>query len=519
MRRGGLFALLLPVSVALALRLPDLGNRPMHADESVHALKFRTLWEQGRYTYDRNEYHGPTLYYAALPVVGLSGRRQFVDFTPADYRRGVALVGGLALLALALLSDGLGSLGAVVAGLLLAVSSSAVFYGRTFIQESLLVAFTLLWLGCAWRYAQERRRGWLFAAAVCAGLMLATKETAVLSLAAGAVALRAVWRPVPEVRRPLAGAACVALLLAAVLLSGFGSHPAAMVDFVRSFGPWLHRAHGSDLHQHAVWYYLQKLCWTHRPHGPIWSEGLIVGLGAVGALLAWVGRLRSPLARFLSVYAVLLTAVYSLTPYKTPWCVLNLVLPLALLAGHAVQQLVLGGGDSVRHSANVVAWVAPRPAWPRFVRGAVVLLFVGVMTAQLGWQAYRLSFRYQADARNPYAYAPTHVDVEDLTERIEALAKLSPVGLALPVQVYSADGYYWPLPWYLRRLPNVGYLTENPAPPFAPVVIASTQYEDDLEAKLGPGYQETGAFALRYKVIYQVWVTRELWAAFQKQHN
>ncbi|MHC4329093.1 MAG: hypothetical protein ACYSWW_13350 [Planctomycetota bacterium] len=45
--------------VALALRLPRLRQRPMHGDEAVHADKFRLLLEEGLYTYDPNEYHGP----------------------------------------------------------------------------------------------------------------------------------------------------------------------------------------------------------------------------------------------------------------------------------------------------------------------------------------------------------------------------------------------------------------------------------------------------------------------------
>ncbi|NQT01065.1 MAG: TIGR03663 family protein, partial [Planctomycetes bacterium] len=49
--------------VALALRLPRLRQRPMHGDEAVHADKFGELLEDGVYTYDPYEYHGPTLNY------------------------------------------------------------------------------------------------------------------------------------------------------------------------------------------------------------------------------------------------------------------------------------------------------------------------------------------------------------------------------------------------------------------------------------------------------------------------
>ena len=66
-------AVLLILAVALALRLPRLGDRPFHGDEAVHAFKFRDVWERGQYHYDPEEYHGPTLYYAAWPVVAARG--------------------------------------------------------------------------------------------------------------------------------------------------------------------------------------------------------------------------------------------------------------------------------------------------------------------------------------------------------------------------------------------------------------------------------------------------------------
>ncbi|MCL5099127.1 MAG: TIGR03663 family protein, partial [Candidatus Omnitrophica bacterium] len=60
MNRWLALVLLLIAAGALALRLPQLSRRPMHTDESVQAIKFRGLLENGVYRYDPNEYHGPT---------------------------------------------------------------------------------------------------------------------------------------------------------------------------------------------------------------------------------------------------------------------------------------------------------------------------------------------------------------------------------------------------------------------------------------------------------------------------
>src|SRR3712207_2347918 len=116
-------AMLFILAAALFLRLPRLGDRPFHGDEAVHAFKLRELWENGRYEYDPDEYHGPTIYYAALPVILARGRRSFVETQGADYRLPIALIGAAMLLLYPLLRDGIGTTGVVWAALLTAVSS------------------------------------------------------------------------------------------------------------------------------------------------------------------------------------------------------------------------------------------------------------------------------------------------------------------------------------------------------------------------------------------------------------
>ena len=61
-----LLLILTAIIAALALRLPQLQQRPMHTDEAVHAIKFGSLLEDGYYRYDSFEFHGPTLNYLTL---------------------------------------------------------------------------------------------------------------------------------------------------------------------------------------------------------------------------------------------------------------------------------------------------------------------------------------------------------------------------------------------------------------------------------------------------------------------
>ena len=77
----GRVGLLLITAGALALRGPQLALRPMHNDEAVNAEKIRRPLGHGSYRYDPNEHHGPTLYYATLPFVWLSGAPDYDHLT------------------------------------------------------------------------------------------------------------------------------------------------------------------------------------------------------------------------------------------------------------------------------------------------------------------------------------------------------------------------------------------------------------------------------------------------------
>ncbi|HET6385245.1 MAG TPA: flippase activity-associated protein Agl23 [Armatimonadota bacterium] len=512
--RRGLFpaAFLLVVIGALLFRTPDIGNRPMHGDEAVHAFKFRELWKKGLYRYDPNEYHGPTLYYATLPSVYLRGRSDFAQTRESDYRIVIAVFGAGLVLILWLLSDGLGPPATLWAALLTAVSPAFVFYSRYYIQETLLAFFTLAAIACGWRYTRRRSRAWAAALGLSVGLMAATKETFVLAAAAAVVGLGAVAWSRRRKRERLthlwngkaaALAIAAALLIACLFLSGFMTNPVGPLDLLRSYTPWITRAHATNLHRHPWFYYLRILGWSRQPPGPVWSEGIILLLsafGAAGALFGpekWIGSANRSLVRFLGFYTLALTIIYSVIPYKTPWCVLSFLDGMILLAGMGAAMLVR---------------LAPAGAARVMV---VVLLLAGA--GQLAGQAYRASYVYTTAGGNPYVYAQPSPDVANLARHIETISRAWPQRHQMVVKVISVNDYYWPLPWYLREFPNVGYWTTMPRDPSAPVVIASPEFDDALTRKIGATHLMTGYFGLRPSVLLEVWVRMDVWKAYIEQ--
>ena len=460
------------VALAAALRLPQLAARPLHADEAIHADKLGTLLEGGGYAYDPAEYHGPTLYYLTLGAAWLAGVGRAVDVDEV-LLRGVPAVLGILLVALHAGARGfLGRAGALVAALLTALSPAMVYYSRYAIHETLLVLFSFGVLLSAWHYARKPDATSAVTLGLCAGLMLATKETAGLALfaivVAGALTRLAGRAGVRNAVRPRHAALALATagVVCLVFFTSFFTRPQGIMDALRANSFYLERAI-SSWHVHPWDYYLRLLVHFPAEGTPFWSEGLILALAVVGGAAAWVRQPGTPaggtrlamvlpagisartMLRFLSLYSLILLGLYSAIPYKTPWCVLGFLHGMIVLSGSAVGLLVdsLQAGTSAAEprATGSNSHVALRRA-----ACATILAVLVAATAQLGWQAYSASFVFAADPRNPYVYAHTgNGRVRDRGAR--AGARPRPPGGAMPVQVISRDNV-WPLPFYLRRL-------------------------------------------------------------------
>jgi len=454
----------------------------MHTDEAVHADKFRDLLEAGQYEYDPDEYHGPTLNYLTLIPAWVAGQHKYSEITEVTLRI-VPVAASVILIALTVfLVDGLGP-GAIVAALLAAISPAMFFYSRYYIQETLLVCFTFGAIVSGYRYTRTRSMVWIVAAGVFAGLMHATKETCIIAfgcmgLAAGVMVLLRTGRQ--GLSRGAAhgvrfGHAVLGLLVAvgvsAVFFSSFFRHPQGIADSYLTYATYLGRAGGHDTtHVHPWPYYLQMLAFSKYEGGPAWTEGAILLLAAVGLVVALRSRpvlgADPALLRFLALYAVAMTAVYSSLPYKTPWCLLGFLHGMILLAGVGAVALL--------------TW-ARRPI-VRTVIGLVLIALAG----HLAFQAYRAGFVSASDSRNPYVYAHTADDVFALVDRVEDFAGLNGLGESVPIQIACSGKDYWPLPWYLRSH-AVAWSVELPAK-IGPLIIISEDLEGALAHRL---YVET----------------------------
>ena len=462
--------------LALAIRLPHLGARPMHTDESVNAYITGQLLAGEAFHYDPRDRHGPALFAIAEPVAKLLGARNFAGLTETELRLTPVVIGSATVLLFGAAVDLFGFTACFVAALLFALAPLPVYYNRYFIHETLFVAATLGLILAGWRAWQKNSSTSAALAGLCGALLLASKETAVLHFFALAlVGVCAFWLP-PREKVPTLKVTAIALLVlvsAAILLfTWFGQNWAVFADLWHAIPRFAARA-GGEGHEKPFGYYLHLL-------DPMLVLLIVAAGGIYAAAYDVVNGLgKAPL--LLVIYGFLIYLIYSAIPYKTPWLALNLWLPLALACGLGVAAF----WDHIKNAAG---------RWVVSVAGLFLL-------STLALQTKVFVFDRPADERNPYAYAHTAEDLLGLPPRLKQLAIAN--HLSQPrIAVIAADP--WPLPWYLRQFSSVGYWQPGQDPGPADFFITATDLSDPLKIRLQDFRPEF--FGVRPGVLIILWI-------------
>lgn len=466
--------------LAALFRLPQLPARPMHSDEAINADRLGVLLEHGEYKYSAIDYHGPTLTYLSWPVAKALGITRYVDLSETTLRLIPALAGILLVALHIFLVRNIGLISSAMAALLTAISPAMVYYSRYYIHEMLLVVFSFAALLAVIRFWERRRTAWGATVGVCIGLMFATKETAIIpvtcvALAAAAVAGMRIQRGqrlsnLRSLSKYLAVMLAATIFTIVLLVSSFFTNPRGMVDFILAFHGYFLRGLGVGTSHVYPWtYYLHLMNYYRADGGRLFTEAVTTILALIG-LIAVVrsgakGRNSSPHQSFLAVYTLTMIAAYSVLPYKVPW---NFLGPM-----HA---MILLGGIGVATLANACKNRAQRIV-------VAALLLAGA--AHLGWQAWRDSIPLASDPANPWVYAHTSKDVFTILQKVELLASSYPGGRSkLPIAIVSRENL-WPLPWYLRRYPQVQWWNGvSVTAPSAPVYLITPDMEPALTRRL-----------------------------------
>ena len=440
--------------LAFISRFAALSIKPPHADEGVNGFFVNQLWERGYFVYNPQNYHGPLLF----PLFQIS--EKLFGFGIHSLRAVTALFSLLTVWVI-LRTAVLGRHASFFAAVALALSPGMIFFGRSAIHEPVFVFFQVLWMVGFVKLKEriDRQALVLFSAGLMGCVLL--KETFVIFgfslLAAWAWTetspriLDAIGRKVDSTPRVgsegvdgrfLLKTGIILICLWLVFFTGFFHNRKGMTDFFVALIPWLKTGVGGSGHDKPFFYWL-NLMGRYE-----WAALAGIAGAAAGAFS------RSWKMRAVSFFALVNGLVYSLIPYKTPWCIMNILWPFVLVAGYWFERAVI-----TSHRKHVPAFL-------------FILCVGAVIVGHSAVVSYRLNAINYTDPHEPYVYVQTKNDVAMVQELIRRKIREQADFHNLKVQVNVKDP--WPLPWLFSRLPHAEFGNQN-LPPVAGADIIFTE--------------------------------------------
>lgn len=229
--------------------------------------------------------------------------------------------------------------------------------------------------------------------------------------------------------------------------------------------------------QNGLWAYMK---WGMK------GENAIIFMSLIGSLIAFIKN-RHRFANFCAAWAIGVFAAYMIIPYKTPWCALNYVLPMCLISGYGLNELILAKNRSL----NLVAYA-----------------FLVVATVILGYQTVKSNWIRYDDDQMPYVYAHTRRGFLDMMDQIDHYRQKTPKDYEMVIDLTSPD--YWPMTWYVVDYKHVGYHGRVIDTNAEIVITKKTDQDTEAIAKYSDKYKYVGMYPLRPGVDLNLLVRNDL---------
>jgi predicted membrane-bound mannosyltransferase len=246
------------------------------------------------------------------------------------------------------------------------------------------------------------------------------------------------------------------MVIISIFFSSLFTYSKGIASFFVAFEKWLLSGTVESQHTKSFFYFLQIMFKFESP---------ILLFGILGLIL--LDKRKDPVLIFTSSWVVLAFSINSAIPYKTPWLVLNLLLPMILLAAKFIEYLI----------SNFQT---------KFIKAIFTVISILIIIRN-GYASIDVSFiNYDKDDRE-IVYVQTLRDIKKLSEKTLELTKKFN-GDSTKINYLSPDE--WPLPWYFRDLTYVSYCKTVTDQPDAPIIIAKKDQSRDLESKLKNRYKK-----------------------------
>jgi len=416
-KRKAILVVLTIFLLALGVRIAFMGIRPLHHDEGVNGYFVSNIVEGKGWKYDAENYHGPSFFYITALFFLAFGQSIFaLRIVPVVF-------GSLMVLVPLLFRKRLGLIGLGVSCFALAFSPALLYYSMFAIHETLFAFFSIASLAFFFKFAEEKKDLFLYAGSALLALLFATKEASfaigpfivLLAAAYGFLAggkeqgfgLKSLFKKIWRWKKQAVMALVVFALIYSMLFTSFYSNPRGLTDSVKSVGLWGPRVVTEKGHDKPFPYYGELLFSYELPLLLLGIAGLALALWKKNALFSLVG-----------VFFLLLFIGISLVPYKTPWIVINLLPPLALLSGFFAKQLMKND-----QKAGFL----------------VIAIAFGLMIVIAGYVNVSVPAN---DGKNRLSYVQTTMQAKGVLEKV--------LGVNGRIAVSVESGSPWPIPWLLR---------------------------------------------------------------------
>lgn len=452
------------VILAVFFRFVSLDTKALHHDESVNYAFTKKLVENNIYRYNPTHYHGPFLYFAALPPYWIQGP------TKLTLRLMPAIFGLLGVILFLLMRNVIGIPGAIIAAAVVAVSPIDVYFSKTFIHEIYLGCFSVGLLWCFLEFSKKPRLAHLFGFFAFGALCFAVKETSVLMVVALVLAyggtrlyfygmepgggeqdrMKIDWKYIRDRKIFLADAIGLGVVIWLLLFTSFLTYPQGMLKFFEAFLPWAKTGTGESGHNKPAYYFFLMLA---KYYAPIVVPALLTGFWSLGK--------RRPRGVFLFLYSMLLIIFYSAIPYKTPWCLIHMGLPFVMLGGYGLSKAL--DPDNV----------AP------LIRGHIIVFLV-IAFVPYSYFSWKINFRQYDNDDYKIIYVQTDRAFENMFDLVNLLAENSGQGHDMRIAVINAKN---PARFYLKEYCCTDYHSDAPDHILDHPVIIAHSDDHKLEEK------------------------------------
>lgn len=431
---------------AIFSRLAFLDLRPLHHDEGVNYFFAKNVIN-GTYRYNPLNYHGPFYFFLIAFSFLVLGISEFSLRLPAA-------VFGILIVIFPLIFNwifGRKVKNSFFASVFLLLSPSLMFFSRYSIHEVSFVFFSVLSVYLFSLIIEKRNLSYMPFLAFSIAMLFAIKETVVVFLFILGVMLIVNFRDVKkiELRKKdfflLLFSLFLFVFMYVIFFTNLFSY-AGIGNSVKAFLPWIKRGIEEPGHQKPFYYYF----WLLRYELPVFMLAIVAIIVVISA-----SGFKKIFSRNIVLWFVLSFLIYSFIPYKTPWLVINISVPICILASLGLLEI--------------------RPEKAR-----MIILFFTII--YLVFFSFYLNFVIPWQAENDFAYVHTDNDILNLVGKIR---NLSDAGKILIV-----SDEYWPLPFYFDKY-KVSYMS-------SPVnldedydfLIIRDKFFDDLKIQQGYVYKE-----------------------------